>query len=82
MSRVKVSISVDPTLLRAVDEFVQTHPDSDRSKVIDRALSLWSAAQQEEAMIAQYSPPPTASDEHEAWRSVRRRAAGDRLRRR
>lgn len=82
MNRVKVSISLDPSLLKAVDEFVQSHPDSDRSKVIDRALSLWTAAQQEEAMIAQYSGSGAPVAERQAWRAVRRQASAGRLRRR
>ncbi len=38
--RVKVSATIDPRLLRAIDRYVRAHPGSDRSKVIDQALWL------------------------------------------
>ncbi|TAN33940.1 hypothetical protein EPN29_04715 [bacterium] len=80
MSRVKVSVTVDPNLLDAVDGFVQDHPGQDRSKVIDQALHQWYARQQELAMEAQYANPeqPIASEQR-AWRSIRRSAAARRL---
>src|SRR5207247_8464001 len=37
MPRVKVSVTVDPHLLNAVDSFVREHDDLDRSKVIEQA---------------------------------------------
>ena len=40
MPRVKVSVSVDPDLLNAVDSFVREHDELDRSKVIDQALKV------------------------------------------
>jgi metal-responsive CopG/Arc/MetJ family transcriptional regulator len=81
MNRVKVSVSLDPTLLRAVDDFVEIHRGADRSKVIDQALGLWSAAQQDAAMQAQFAGTDEASSEREAWRAVRRAAATRRFRR-
>lgn len=76
MNRVKVSVSVDPQLLNAVDIYVQEHKGVDRSKVIDQALGYWTAAQQESAMEAQFAdsvrPPRT---ELESWRSISRAAA-------
>ena len=50
MPRVKVSVTVDPVLLNVVDSFVREHNDLDRSKVIEQALALWSAAHQATAM--------------------------------
>ena len=38
--RVKISATVDPHLLRAVDAFVNEHSGFDRSKIIDEALRL------------------------------------------
>lgn len=81
MNRVKVSVSVDPVLLRAVDEFVQTHEGVDRSKVIDEALGLWSAARQDEAMAAQFASPDEPTAERSAWRATRRAGATRRLHR-
>jgi metal-responsive CopG/Arc/MetJ family transcriptional regulator len=76
MNRVKISVSLDPILLRAVDEFVAQHAGADRSKVIDQALNQWSAALQDRAMIEQYSNAGEPASERAAWRAARRAAAG------
>jgi len=81
MNRVKVSVSVDPALLKVVDEFVQAHDGIDRSKVVDEALGLWTAARQDEAMAAQFATSGEPPAEHADWRTIRRSAAGRRLRR-
>jgi hypothetical protein len=75
MARPKLSITVDPDLLWAVDAYVHEHEGSDRSKVIEQALELWTAAQQNAAMEAQFSTDDVPSSEREAWRSIRRAAA-------
>ena len=76
MSRVKVSVTLDPELLGAVDGFVQAHPGQDRSKVIDQALQQWYAQQQNIAMEAQFAGAEDAiARERKAWRSIRRAAA-------
>ena len=80
MSRVKVSVTLDPGLLEAVDGFVQDHPGQDRSKVIDQALQQWYARQQDIAMEAQYAQSDhAAASEQTAWRAIRRAAATQRL---
>ena len=79
MPRVKVSVSVDPDLLNAVDSFVREHDELDRSKVIDQALTLWSAAQQEAAMERQYTQELEPEAERRAWHRVRRAAVAKRL---
>ena len=80
MNRAKVSVTLDPELLSAVDAFVQSHPGQDRSKVIDQALQHWYARLQEIAMEAQYNEPAKAEmRESAAWRSIRRTAAKRRL---
>jgi metal-responsive CopG/Arc/MetJ family transcriptional regulator len=82
MSRVKVSVTLDPELLGAVDGFVQAHPGQDRSKVIDQALQHWYAQQQDAQMEAQYADGEEATtSEQEAWRAIRRATASRRLRR-
>jgi hypothetical protein len=71
-NRARVSVTVDPGLLKAVDQFVGEHTDADRSKVFDEALRLWWAEQLRHAMEAQYAPggdPP--AEEYEAWRKIR-----------
>jgi len=77
---VKVSVSVDPKLLQAVDAYVREHDGADRSKVVDQALGYWSAAQQDAAMELQFADsagPPEG--ELESWNSIRRAAAKRRL---
>lgn len=76
-ARMKISASVDARLLAAVDAFVAEHPGADRSKVIDEALRLWYAREQERAMEAQFatSESPSDDDERAMWRATRRAAA-------
>jgi hypothetical protein len=80
--RVKIGATVDPALLRAVDDYVARHPEYDRSKVIDEALYLWYAREQERAMREQFeAPDDVGPGEREAWRRIRRAAAERWLRR-
>lgn len=80
--RAKVSVTVDPKLLRVVDDFVEEHPEADRSKVFEEALLLWYRTQEERAMEAQFRAPPSAqeAEERAAWRRIRRAAAERRFR--
>lgn len=82
--RVKVSVTVDPSMLQAVNAYVDEHPELDRSKVVNQALQLWYTEQQQEAMERQFAPPESAEErvEREAWRKVRRAAAERIFRRR
>jgi hypothetical protein len=75
--RVKLSVTVAPDLLKAVDSFLTEHPELDRSKVVDEALSLWYARQQAEAMERQYASPPSPQEQQEraAWRRIQQTAA-------
>jgi len=82
MNRVKISVSIDPSLLRVVDEFVRTHDAADRSKVVDEALGLWTAVQQDAAMEAQFAVDEVPTAERDAWRAIRDAAAESRLARR
>jgi hypothetical protein len=80
--RAKVSITVDPALLNAVDRYVQRHADLDRSKVMESALQNWYRVRQDEAMIEQFSSPePLEEIEHQAWRQIRRAAVTRKLKR-
>ena len=82
MARLKVSLSLDPLLIRDVDAYVEAHEDTDRSKVVDEALRLWSAAQQRAAMELQFADDSAAdAAERDAWRHLRREATSRRLRR-
>jgi metal-responsive CopG/Arc/MetJ family transcriptional regulator len=83
MARSKVSVTLDPELLGAVDAFVQSHPGQDRSKVIDQALQHWYERLQEIAMEAQYGDQSKSElRESNAWRSIRRASVKRRLSRR
>ena len=79
--RVKVSVTVEPELLKAVDSFVGSHPGLDRSKVFDEALYEWYGRRQEEAMAAQFTAPasPAERDERQIWRQIRSTAAARRF---
>jgi metal-responsive CopG/Arc/MetJ family transcriptional regulator len=81
MTRVKVSVTVDPEVLHEVDNYVGEHDGLDRSKVVDEALALWLARRQDAAMEEQFSGESAPPDEVEAWRSIRRSAAARRLQR-
>lgn len=75
--RAKLSTTVDPELLDAVDRFVAKHAAAHRSQVIDEALRLWAARERERAIEAQYAAPRSAQEqeEHAAWKQLRRAAA-------
>jgi hypothetical protein len=79
--RAKISVTVDSSLLHAVDSYVEQHEGLDRSKVMDQALFDWYAARQEEAMIEQYGAPTTSEfdAEYADWRRIRSAAAASRL---
>ena len=75
--RLKISVTVDPDLLKAVDRFVANHRDLDRSKVVDDALFLWYARQQERAMEEELTAPQSLTEQEEraTWRRIQRAAA-------
>jgi hypothetical protein len=80
--RAKVSITLDPALLNAVDRYVQGHDKLDRSKVMEVALQHWYRARQDEEMIEQFSSPdPTDASEVRNWRKIRRAAVTKQLKR-
>lgn len=73
-NRVRVSVTVDPDLLAAVDRFVGEHAEADRSKVFDEALSLWCAKQQVEGTKEQYRGEGAPTGEWEDWKAIQRAA--------
>ncbi len=75
--RPKVSVTVDPDLLRMVDAYVDEHPGSDRSRIFDEGLLLWYAKVQERAMEEQYAQEPTEVEREEiaAWKRIQAEAA-------
>jgi len=80
--RAKVSITLDPALLNAVDRYVQGHDKLDRSKVMEVALQHWYRARQDEEMVEQFSgPDPMDKNELRTWRTIRRAAVSRKLKR-
>ena len=73
--RVKISATIDPELLDGIDAYIKEHPGRDRSKVIDEALMLWLAQEQDRAMIEQYAEDDRPADEVAAWRAIQDAAA-------
>ena len=75
--RAKLSVTLSAELLRAVDAFVNEHAGYNRSKVLDAALRLWYARQQEQAIEAQHRAPQDEREreEHAAWRRIQAAAA-------
>jgi hypothetical protein len=68
--RVKISATVDPELLSGVDAYIRERPDCDRSKVLDEALMLWLAQEQDRAMEAQFDGSDVPDDELRQWNAV------------
>ena len=80
--RAKISVTLDPALLNAVDLYVQTRADLDRSKVMEAALQHWYRTRQDEAMIEQFSGPEAIeTSEQRSWRRIRRAAVSRKLKR-
>lgn len=81
--RVKVGATLDPELVAALDRYVDAHPEVDRSAVIDDALRLWYARQQDLEMERQFAAPRSKRElaEAEDWRRIRH-ASGERMIRR
>jgi hypothetical protein len=80
--RAKISITLDPGLLRAVDQYVQARAGTDRSKVMETALQHWYRARQDEAMVDQFSGPELRDpSELRSWRQIRRAAVTRKLKR-
>lgn len=73
--RVKISATVDPELLDGVDAYIREHPDRNRSEVIDEALLLWLAQEQDRAMIEQFAEDDRPVEEVAAWRAIQDAAA-------
>jgi len=75
--RAKLSTTIDKELLDAVDHYVAQHGQTDRGKVIDDALRLWTARERERATEAMYLTPKSTEEQEEyaAWRLFRRATA-------
>jgi metal-responsive CopG/Arc/MetJ family transcriptional regulator len=68
---------LDPDLIAAVDRYVAEHPGTDRSSVIDEAVLLWYARDQDRRVEEQYSGEMSAIEQEElaAWRRIQAAAA-------
>jgi hypothetical protein len=76
-SRTVLTAEVDATFHKAVQRFLDDHPDYDLGKVLDEALYLWCAREQERAIAAQYAEPQSEieREEYAAWKRIRDAAA-------
>lgn len=73
--RPKVTATLDPDLLAAVDAYLVTYPGLDRSAVLDDALRLWRAREMERAMEAQFAASDgLPAEERLGWETLRRDA--------
>src|SRR5687767_8093438 len=75
--RVKIGATLDPVIIAAVDHYVLTNPELDRSAVIDDALRLWLEREQEREIARQYEDDASIVDRDEmaAWHRIRDAAA-------
>jgi hypothetical protein len=73
--RPKVTATLDPDLLAAVDAYLLRYPGLDRSAILDDALRLWRARELERAMEAQFTEPDgLPAEERQGWQTLRRDA--------
>jgi hypothetical protein len=73
--RPKVTATLDPDLLAAVDAYLVTYPGLDRSAILDDALRLWRARELERAITAQFSQSDgLPAEERQGWETLRRDA--------
>ena len=76
----KVTVSIDPKLVDAVDQEVRTHHADSRSAVVEEALRLWRVEQQRQAIeqgVETYYRSRSQKEQHEdqAWTRLASRHA-------
>jgi len=77
----KVTVSIDPALVAAVDQEVRSHHAGSRSAVVEEALRLWEMEQQRRAIekgVEEYYHSRTRKEAREdlAWSRFSGRQAG------
>lgn len=70
----RVTVSVHPGLLRYIDDYVEWHPETNRSAVFDQALELWIRWMQAKTYKRVYAPHEQ-TDEETFWRELQTEAA-------
>jgi hypothetical protein len=78
--RVKISVTVHPDILAAVDAEAAAQ-GTNRSHVIGDVLAAWRAEQRRQALVRQYTTPltPAEADEQATWDAILDAAAADML---
>ena len=76
MPRARITISLSPDLLAAVDSYIRGHPGLSRSAVCTKAITAWLQADQE-TLIERYYNDQSPSDrqEDDQWRRLASRSA-------
>lgn len=69
----RVTVSVHPGLLRFIDDYVEWHPETNRSAIFDQALELWvrwTQAENDKRVAARKK-----TKQEEAWSEITTEAA-------
>ncbi|HUX86815.1 MAG TPA: ribbon-helix-helix domain-containing protein [Chloroflexota bacterium] len=72
-TRPRITVTVDPDMLEAIDTYIQEHAGLDRSQVVDEALRTWYAQILHEALARQHAAPKSAEElaERAVWKHIR-----------
>ncbi len=70
----RVTVSLHPGLLRYIDDYVQWHPETNRSAVFDQALELWIRVIQAKTYKQVYGAHEE-TEEEAFWRQLQTEAA-------
>lgn len=70
----RVTVSVHPGLLRFIDDYVECHPETNRSAIFDQALELWVRWMQAENDKRIYAPHEETQEEAD-WKAIQTEAA-------
>lgn len=71
---VRVTVSVHPGLIRYIDDYVEQHPETNRSAVFEQAIELWIHWMQSETYKRYYSSHKETQEEAD-WRAIQTEAA-------
>lgn len=70
----RVTVSVHPGLLRYIDDYVEWHPETNRSAVFEQAIELWIRWMQVNTYKRYYASHKETQEEAD-WRAIQTEAA-------